>query len=342
MRLCLGLLAALILSARSLDAQVINPNPGSFPEYSTLLRAAYTTLVPGPYRERVEQFRTLFLNPGTHPEADGGSSGDDGSGDGTGDSGPGSGDTGSTDDSGVSVSTSGISSTDKSVGPSDATDQSADSGTAATDPGNTGDPDPDPSVTDNGVGPDAVAPLSLTAFTAIDFAAQQAYDAVVNPFGGDFPAGFSSAEGSNDEVIPGAPPGAPPAEPGSPGSPGEPAPGVPGAPGGPITLPGGTGPLPPIAPGQDVAINAVIVSGAESPWDAVAKVPGVRNVTVTGGVIALGGGPAWLKGTGSFFQVFPDRRLLNGSVIPPVVPNVIDIRIMNCPVEVVEDTANSP
>jgi hypothetical protein len=328
--LFLGLVAILILSPRPLDAQIVNPSPASLPDYSALLRAAYKAFIPGLYRKRVEQLKALFFGPGTHPLADGGSSGDgssgDSSGDGTGDSGPGSGDTGSSDDSGVS-------STDNSGDPS------TDPGTAATDPGNTGDPDPDPSVTDNGIAAaEPSDPTDITALTQIDFAFQQAYDAVVNPFGGDFPTVLGSAEGSNAE----AGPGTASAEPGSPGSPGEPGPGVPGAPGGPVTVPGGTGPLPPTAPGQDVAINAVIVSGAESPWDAIAKAPGVRNVTVTGGVIALGGGPAWLKGTGSFFQVFPDRRLLNGSVIPPVVPNVIDIRIMNCPVEVVEDTANSP
>jgi hypothetical protein len=89
----------------------------------------------------------------------------------------------------------------------------------------------------------------------------------------------------------------------------------------------------------DVAINAVIVSAAQSPWDAITKGPGVRNVIVTGGIIALGktpiegeipgGGPqpAWLR-------LIPDLRLLNGSMIPPVVPNVIDIRILDSPIEI--------
>jgi len=95
----------------------------------------------------------------------------------------------------------------------------------------------------------------------------------------------------------------------------------------------------------DVAINAVIVSAAQSPWDAISKAPGVRNVIVTGGIVALGktpipgeipgGGPqpAWLR-------VIPDLRLLDGSAIPPVVPNVIDIRIMNCPIKVIENPSN--
>lgn len=40
----------------------------------------------------------------------------------------------------------------------------------------------------------------------------------------------------------------------------------------------------------DVRINATIVSGTQSPWDAIAKAPGVRNVIVTG-LIALGKTP---------------------------------------------------
>ena len=104
-----------------------------------------------------------------------------------------------------------------------------------------------------------------------------------------------------------------------------------GVPGGAAPAPGGPVPAP-----VDVAINAVIVSAAQSPWDAIRRAPGVRNVIVTGGIIALGktpipgeipgGGPqrAWLR-------LIPDLRLLNGSAIPPVVPNVINVRIMNCP-----------
>ena len=50
---------------------------------------------------------------------------------------------------------------------------------------------------------------------------------------------------------------------------------------------GGPGVKPPV----DVGINAVIVSGTQSPWDAIGKVPGVGTVTVTGGIIALGKTP---------------------------------------------------
>ena len=106
-----------------------------------------------------------------------------------------------------------------------------------------------------------------------------------------------------------------------------------GTPGGAVALE--SGPKGPV----DVRINAVIVSAAQSPWDAITKAPGVRNVIVTGGIIALGkepiegeipnGGPQppWLR-------LIPDLRLLNGSIIPPVVPNVIDIRTMSCPIKI--------
>jgi hypothetical protein len=131
-------------------------------------------------------------------------------------------------------------------------------------------------------------------------------------------------------------------------SPGSTNGGVVDSPGGVVGGPGGSVPpgrgSPPAAP-VDVAINAVIVSGANSPWGAVQRAPGVRNVTVTGGIIALGKTPlpgepppgspqpAWLR-------VVPDLRLLDGSVIPPVVPNIIDIRWLNCPIEVIENPAN--
>jgi hypothetical protein len=107
-------------------------------------------------------------------------------------------------------------------------------------------------------------------------------------------------------------------------------------PGGTIA-PGGTGPKTPV----DVRINAVIVSAAQSPWDAITKAPGVRNVIVTGGIIALGKTPieGEVPGGGpqpSWLRLIPDLDLCSGKKIPPVVPNVIDIRIMNCPITIVE------
>ena len=119
-------------------------------------------------------------------------------------------------------------------------------------------------------------------------------------------------------------------------TPGDTADDVPGA-----GEPCGATPAPPV----DVGIHAVIVSGAMSPWDAIGKVPGVDTVTVTGGIVALGttplpgepqgGGPQppWLR-------LVPDLKLLNGSVIPPVVPNVIDVRITRNTIEAVEKPNN--
>jgi hypothetical protein len=94
----------------------------------------------------------------------------------------------------------------------------------------------------------------------------------------------------------------------------------------------------PAAP-VDVVINAVVVSGAQSPWDAITKAPGVRNVIVTGGVIAMGKTPieGEIPGGGpqpGWLRLIPDLRLLNGSMIPPVVPNVIDIRTLSCPIKI--------
>jgi hypothetical protein len=57
------------------------------------------------------------------------------------------------------------------------------------------------------------------------------------------------------------------------------------------------------------------------------------------GVIALGktpidGEPAGGGSQPAWLQLIPDLRLLNGSVFPPVVPNVIDIRILSCPIQI--------
>jgi hypothetical protein len=97
----------------------------------------------------------------------------------------------------------------------------------------------------------------------------------------------------------------------------------------------------------DVGINAIIISGAQTPWGAIGKTPGVQNVVILGGIIALGetalarptsavdvgasdSPPAWL-------QIKPDMRYLSGSLFPPVVPNVIDIRTMSYTEEIVEN-----
>jgi hypothetical protein len=70
----------------------------------------------------------------------------------------------------------------------------------------------------------------------------------------------------------------------------------------------------------------------------------VRNIAVTGGIIALGvttlpGEPPPGSPQPGWLRVILDPQLLDGSVIPPVVPNLIDIRWLNCPIEVVENTS---
>jgi hypothetical protein len=74
-------------------------------------------------------------------------------------------------------------------------------------------------------------------------------------------------------------------------------------------------------------IHAVIISGLSDP----AKVIASPNVTLTGGRVALGkanaaGGTAstWSPG----LRIVPDYELLAGTKIPPVTPNIIDVRIV--------------
>ena len=87
-------------------------------------------------------------------------------------------------------------------------------------------------------------------------------------------------------------------------------------------------PPPPSAPGgRPSNIHAVIVSGLSDP----AKVIASPDVILTGDIVALGknGSPsstmsAWSPG----LKIIPDYALLTGEKIPPVTPNIIDVRIV--------------
>ena len=286
-RLGLGLVATLILGGRSVDAQVINP-------VSLLLPAGYRTLSLAPYREDLERFLSTFS---FHRQADGGGDGGgDGSGSGTG-TGSSSGDTGS-------------SGSDSSGSASDSTG-----------PGDDSDPDADPSTTDNSIGPNAAVPPTdpTNPTTALDYAAQQAYDAVNNPFGGvSGPVADGAADSGVNPVS------------GVPGSPGTLSPRPPD--GSPASVsPPSSNPVPP-APVTPSArrnqIHAVIVSGLSDPSQVL-----TGNVELTGGIVALGPpDPTNPQIAGHWdpnVRITPDPELLNGHKIPPLVPNVIDVRIMH-------------
>jgi len=76
-----------------------------------------------------------------------------------------------------------------------------------------------------------------------------------------------------------------------------------------------------------VNIHAVIISGLSDPTKVITS----PNVTVTGGIVALGKDPSppstassWSPG----LRIVPDYALLTGDKIPPVTPNILDIRIV--------------
>ena len=182
---------------------------------------------------------------------------------------------------------------------------SSDTGTSSG-PGDTGpsdnagpsdNSDPDPGPTDPAAFTD---PTDQNAVNTLDFAAQQAHDAITTPWGG-VPAPIA-LENS-----------------GQPGPSGNPLPAGPRNPGA-IPLPPTTG-----APSsRRTQIHAVIVSNLSDPSQVLSG-----NVDLTGGIIALGPPTGSLK-PGRWdprVRIIPDPDLLNGSKIPPLVPNVIDVRI---------------
>lgn len=86
-----------------------------------------------------------------------------------------------------------------------------------------------------------------------------------------------------------------------------------------------TGPKPP--PATRSNIHAIIISGLSDP----AKVIASQNVTVTGGVVALGKDatpPATPSNWSPGLRIVPDYALLTGEKIPPVTPNILDVRIV--------------
>lgn len=101
---------------------------------------------------------------------------------------------------------------------------------------------------------------------------------------------------------------------------------------GPFDSPGTT--VPTI--GVDTTINAVMVSGASTPWEAIGKSAGVRNVIINGGIIALGENPLANGTVGpvnsppSWLKFKPNLRYLRQSlpVIGPAIAAVL--RIIYC------------
>jgi len=308
---------ALLLSAQPIESQEF-PFAG-VDAYQALLRAGYTTL---------ERFAALLVHSKIPLLADGGGDGGGGSGDGgggSGDGGGGSGDGGGTGTGGgtgdggsgaAAAATSDAAATDAAATDAAATDAAAAAATdaAATEAATTNAAAADNAAADN----TSVTDPTTVTNTAVEEAPTAALTAINNVSPLDAIQAIATTDPRGGEIVS--------------------APVDNGIPGGAVPALGGPGAAP-----VDVAINAVIVSAAQSPWDAIRRAPGVRNVIVTGGIVALGktpiqgeipgGGPqpAWLR-------LIPDLRLLNGSAIPPVVPNVIDVRIMNCPIKI-EDSA---
>ena len=140
----------------------------------------------------------------------------------------------------------------------------------------------------------------------LDFATQQAIDAITNPWGGvSAPALPTDLElGPGGNPVPAGPEEPGTFSPGPAAPPPEPGPGIPSA--------------------RRAQIHAVIVSNLSDPSQVLSG-----NVNLTGGIIALGP-PTPSQKPGRWdpnVQITPDPDLLNGSKMPPIVPNVIDVRI---------------
>src|SRR5271166_4393394 len=265
---------ALLLSAQPVDSQEF-PFAG-VDAYQALLRAGYTTL---------ERFAALLVPSKIPLLADGGGDGGGGSGDGggAGDGGSGAGAAGGTGTGGAGDGTGG---TGDGTGDSSAAAESAaatSDAAASTDAAST---DAAAAATDASAATDAAAAdAAATDEAAVDNTAVTAVttDPAISP---DAVAPPTDPTTVNNDVTPelAAIMSIPTTDPrgGEDVSPAV----TNGVPGGAAPALGGPGAAP-----VDVAINAVIVSAAESPWDAIRRAPGVRNVIVTGGIIALGKTP---------------------------------------------------
>jgi hypothetical protein len=345
----LAILAAFILSRESIGAQEFPTFGGA--AYRDLLRAAFS---------QIERFAGFLAPSKIRFLADG--SGDGGSSDG----GSSSGDGGSSSDGGAAgaAGAAGAGAGDSGGSTGDGTGSTGDSsGSTGDGTGSTGDGTGSASDSDGASASDSASASDAAAASATsDAAASAATDAAA--------ATTTTTTTNDDEAAPATDNNAPPSDPNTvteapttdpttitvtpelaaimaipttdprDGSGPEvfTGPGVPDVADVTTIPPGGF--VPP-GPPVNVEIHAVIISAAQSPWDAIQRAPGIGNVTVVGGIVALGKTPipGEIPGGGpqpDWLRLIPDLRLLNGSMIPPVVPNIIDIRWLNCPIKVEE------
>lgn len=97
-----------------------------------------------------------------------------------------------------------------------------------------------------------------------------------------------------------------------------------------------------------VAFNGIAVTGGNDPWTGVGTTQNVTNFTITGGLELMGdpvnptGNAVTNLGAGSsltqipttgpntgILKIVPDLTLLNGTQLPKIVPNVLDVQISN-------------
>ncbi|MGA8656122.1 MAG: hypothetical protein WB586_08215 [Chthoniobacterales bacterium] len=81
---------------------------------------------------------------------------------------------------------------------------------------------------------------------------------------------------------------------------------------------------------KSVAIYGVIVGGAADPWTSV-DASMVDSMTVNGGVAAIGSSTLTRTGPNNspLLTIIPDPGYLSGTRIPPITPNIFDVRIIS-------------